>query len=140
MPTLFRLPKPSLLMASVFHSGKGGSKAMSPALRQPRGTVTMTAAPLNSSPSQKVQAVAVQGLHNTGGSKAMSPALRQPRATVTMTVAPSNSSPVNANKNNGDETTSGCRFECWTASNPAFHLQHMELRWCRNGTTEHATG
>ena len=91
MRTLFRLPKPSLLMASVFHSGKGGSKAMSPALRQPRGTVRMTAAPSNSSPTQGTHVVAMK---DRTMAEMISAALRQPRGTVTMTAAPLKSSPT----------------------------------------------
>ena len=52
-PTLFRLPKPSLWMASCFQLGRAGLKAISPAFRQPKGIVTMTATPSNLSPGKE---------------------------------------------------------------------------------------
>ena len=45
--TLFKSPKPRLLMACCFHSGRGGWKVMEPDLRTPNGTVTTTASALN---------------------------------------------------------------------------------------------
>lgn len=52
MGTLFRLPKPSFWIALAFQSGSGGWKVMAPAFRQPSGTVTITAAPLKTSPAR----------------------------------------------------------------------------------------
>lgn len=60
--TLLRLPNPSFSMASVFQEGMGGWKVMSPAFKHPSGTVTTTAAPSNSSPTQTTETTSSMNL------------------------------------------------------------------------------
>ena len=65
--TLFRLPKPSLLMASVFHWGRGGLKdtalggvvGSTDCFSTPRGSVQSTASAKGGEPGSVVQGCAV---------------------------------------------------------------------------------